>query len=332
VNVQPRTATRLLLWGFQGTIDYRASLSEAEFEGLGLTAPAEDHEVFITQVQLASYVEKLKDLGCQVVQAPGGGPLLSALAADAWSTAQDRGLIARFVGAKPRGLAASLPEHGAAVCAYAEVDPRIGGTLALEFRPASSKLMLAVPSGRWLDSELAQIGRRTLWAAIEAEHPELLGLGIGGLNKANPAFAAEIIQLVRRRLRVSVVFVTGSSFARELMQERPRSFWSDLQRVFALANVISVSEAEYQQLSRAWGDDWTSRLLEGEAAEFVVIHSPHEVRVLRSCTAAAHLLDADAIIHAAQLAASRHAAKALTGAGAHFDGTLSAMALDAWET
>jgi hypothetical protein len=255
---------------------------------------------------------------------------MSALMAQGWLTARDTDVCSYFVGARPEGLESLIGPRQRETVRFAAIDPRIGGTLALEHRPASAKLMLAVPEGRFLDEALAERARKSTWDVVGELRPSVALLGVGGLNKAKPALACSLVRLMRRRVRNCVIFAAGSSFAREATASRPPAFWSDLNQLFAAADVVSVSRSERQQLAAVWGDDWPNDLVTKGSTRLVVMHSAHDVVLCRAPLLADCLDGLDGIVDAAQQEASRHAAASLTGSGARFDGVLSAGILANW--
>ncbi len=317
----------LLLWGFQGTIDYRAELSAGQFEALGMTPPAEDQERFVTRQELAAVLDDLTRLGIETSKTPGGSPLMSALAADAWLREQDVAAQSRFIGARPQGLSSLIDPASGPVLELAELDPRIGGTLSLEYRPASAKIMLSVPDGRWLDDGLANRGITLLRYAVCELKAGPLVMGIGGLNKATPQAVMRIIREVRQMAPAALVMATGSSFRADVASERPAGFWPALHEVFANVDVISLSRAEKVQLTQAWGSDWLDSLLSSGRLKLAVTHSSKWVEHEAGESAKRLLDDPAGIVERAAQEASRYAARALTGLGARFDGVLSAALL-----
>jgi hypothetical protein len=317
----------LLFWGFQGTIDHRANLTAGQFEALGMTPPAEDQERFIAKPELSALLDELTRLDISTSKSPGGSPLMSALAADAWLRQQGAEARARFVGARPQGLSQLVPETSSGVFELAEADPRIGGTLALEYRPASAKIMLSVPDGRWLDDGLANRGIGMVRHGLGEMKPSRVAIGIGGLNKASPHAVMRIIREMRQLQPQALVLATGSSFRSDVTDARPADFWPALLEVFASVDVISLSRAEKVQLSEVWGADWIDRLLAAGRLKLAVTHSSKWVDHQAGEAASRIFENPAAIVDTAAQEASRYASRALTGLGARFDGVLSAALL-----
>lgn len=146
--------SKLLVWGFESTIDYRFRLTPTDFQRLGLEAPAQDREEFISQEEFAALLARLQAMGYAPSSAPGGSPFISALAAQEWLTAGGRkDTSAFFIGAVPQAARDLLPPHQAPVIAHARLSVGATGTLSLENPEGRAKLMLAVPEGRFLDDE-----------------------------------------------------------------------------------------------------------------------------------------------------------------------------------
>jgi hypothetical protein len=322
-------AGSLLLWGFQGTIDFRTQLTGTQFEALGMTPPTEDRELFVAKDNVERLLDSVRGLGVEVSPAPGGSPLVSALTAQGWARGSEAPLQARFLGAAPPELGDLISPEDAPVIAHASFNPAIGATLALEYRPASAKLMVSVPEGRWLDRRLAEQGLCGLRDAVKEISPSKVALGIGGLNKADPDAVLDLITAARKTAPGCLVYATGSSFAKQPKAERSPSYWSDLRAVYASCDVVSVSADEERQLMVAWGDDWPGALV-GRQTKLVVTHSPSAVRTVQSSMLANFLEGLDEVIELAKEEAQRHAVRALTGAGARFDGVLSAALLLRW--
>ncbi len=320
----------LILWGFQGTVDYRAQLGEAEFRKLGFEAPSEDAEVFVSKDDLLKLVDVVEGMGVQVSRAPGGSPLMSALSVASWcETTQSVDTVVRFVGALPAALAALVPEQRRQVLSFAEIGKEICGTLSLEYAPASAKLMLAVPDGRWLDEKLACSALVGMRKAIEEVRPDRVLLGFGGLNKSRPAVADELVDAFRASVGRSLVFVSGNSF-KKAPAGAEASFWPDLYRVFGDADAVSLSREEYSQLSQRWGEDWTRGLFEHYRTSMIAVHSPENVTLVAGGRLSEHLGRPEDLLAQARGRASEYAARALTGLGARFDGVLSALIARAW--
>ncbi len=317
----------LLLWGFQGTIDYRAELSAGQFGALGMTPPAEDQERFVSKQEVAALVDELTRRGIETSKRPGGSPLMSALAAGAWLREQGADAASRFIGARPPGLSALVDAEATEALELAEPDPRIGGTLSLEYRPASAKIMLSVPDGRWLDDGLANRGITLLRYGVCELKAGPLVIGIGGLNKATPHAVMRVIREVRQMAPAALVMATGSSFRSDVVSDRPEDFWPALHEVFANVDVISLSRAEKVQLTQAWGEDWLDTLLDGGRLKLAVTHSSKWVEHEASESARRWFDDPAGIVERAAQEASRYAVQALTGLGARFDGVLSAALL-----
>ena len=320
----------LLFWGFQGTIDHRVSLDEDQFHALGLEPPAEDQERFVSRSELNSMLERLQGLGLTPASTPGGSPLISALTAAAWFSDQHAHAAARFVGARPMGLSGYVDSDARNILSLAQANPAIGGTLALEYRASNSKLMLAVAEGRWLDEALAERSIEAIGNGVFALQPALVGVGIGGLNKATPSAVLHVIEEMRRLPVPAVIFATGSSFRQDVAADRPADFWDRLLEVFAGVDVISLSSAEQRQLDTIWGDSWIDRLLDAGTLKLAVRHSSKDAVFSQSETGRYVLEDAESILEVARAEATRNAARALTGLGARFDGVLSAATLLAW--
>jgi hypothetical protein len=94
----------VLFWGFQGTLDHRAELTEDQFHALQLEAPQEDQEHFVSKGELNAALEQVRRLGIAYTTAPGGSPLISALTAEVWFRANGSNAASRFIGARPTGL------------------------------------------------------------------------------------------------------------------------------------------------------------------------------------------------------------------------------------
>ncbi len=319
----------LILWGFQGTIDYRAQLGAGDFQKLGIEAPGEDTETFVSKSQLAELIESVEGLSIEVARTAGGSPLMSALAAASWFEATDApGSVSRFVGAVPEDLTELVPEHRRPVLEFATPSSSIAGTLSLEHAPTSAKHMFAVPDGRCLDEPLACSALAGIRRAIDELNPERVLLGFGGLNKAFPAVASELVLTFRKSVPKALVVVSGNSFKR--VPRGNYTFWPDLYQAFAEADIVSLSREEHGQLAGRWGDDWTDRLFDSHRPAMVAVHSPFEVEILASRNLAALLPDAEVLVKTAQARASEYAARALTGLGARFDGVLSALVANSW--
>lgn len=52
----------VLFWGFQGTLDHRANLTEDLFHALQLEAPREDQERFVSKRELDEALEQMQRL------------------------------------------------------------------------------------------------------------------------------------------------------------------------------------------------------------------------------------------------------------------------------
>jgi hypothetical protein len=323
------TAENLLLWGFQGTIDYRCSIDAGIFHRLFLPVPQEDEERFITRTELEETVRSLERFGVEVLRTPGGSPLVSALAAASWHESRDDPtIVPRFVGAIPQDLPALVPEHRRPVLGHATASAAIAGTLALEHEPTSAKLMLSVPDGRWLDEALACVAMNGIKQSLIELQPRRALLGFGGLNKSTPSIAGELVRQVRSLVDDCIIFVSGNSF-----RKTPASvpdYWSDLYQVLGSADVISVSREEWGQLSDRWGSHWAQDLFAGHRTRFVYMHWPEGSSVLAAPGSKAVLADPAHLCQVASARATEYAARALTGLGARFDGVLSALVRQSW--
>jgi hypothetical protein len=322
----------LLFWGFEGTIDHRISLDDAGFHELDLEPPQEDQERFVTRAELSALLERLRQTGHAPSSAPGGSPLISAVTASNWLRGQGSPAAVRFVGARPRGLSGYVKRGSRGLLSLAPVNPAIGGTLALEYRPASSKLMLSVPDGRWLDEALADRSVAAICDAVFALKPGVVGVGIGGLNKADLSAVQRLIEDVRRLPVPALIFASGSSFRRDVTGERPPDFWDRLRDVFGAVDVVSLSSTEQRQLDSHWGDGWLDHMLEETALKLAVRHSSGDANARLSSRAQAAIDDPTAVLAVARAEATRFAAQALTGLGARFDGVVSAGLLMRWHS
>jgi hypothetical protein len=320
----------LLFWGFEGTIDHRISLDEAGFRELGMGPPQEDRERFITRAELSGLLERLRQAGHGPSSVPGGSPLISAVTASNWLREQDAPAAVRFVGTRPPGLSGYVQSGSSELLSLALVNPAIGGTLALEYRPASSKLMLSVPDGRWLDEALADRSVAAICEAVLALKPGTVGLGIGGLNKADLGAVLRIIENVRRLPVPTVIFASGSSFRRDVTGTRPPGFWDRLREVFAAADIVSLSATEQRQLDAHWGEDWLDRMLEETTLKLAVRHSSGDATFRLASRAQGAVDNPQEVLVVARAEATRFAAQALTGLGARFDGVVSAALLLRW--
>jgi hypothetical protein len=322
---------RGLFWGCQGTVDYRVPLDEIGFAALGFEAPAEDLELFVTGSEFRELLEQARAVAAApVAEAPGGSPLVSALASRRWlSRREEVSANAWFVGAFPATLTPLLDDQGREAVRFAFANPAICGTLALEYQPASAKLMLAVPDGRWLGEELAQVSLQAFRDCLVETRPGRVGFGVGGLNKADPEVVVDLVAQARAAAPDCLVFATTSSFAKELVAGRPASYWQGLRAVLAAADVISMSAEEEGQLAQVWDAGWVEELL-ARGPKLAVVHSAHGISVRPSSRLAPFLTDPAAAVEAAHAEATRYAARALTGLGARFDGVLSAAVLTAW--
>lgn len=322
---------RLLMWGFQSTVDYRARLAPAEFEALGFEPPLVDAEVFVSRQEFSHLLQRVLARGHQVAVVPGGSPLLSALAAQEWLLRNGRGSRAgvRFVG----GMAAALPlliePRLREVIEHATSHGEIVGTLALEHREASAKVMLTVPDGRWLDESLGSIAVAGVRAAIESLRPERAAVGIGGLNKAHPAVLKHTVRAIRDLPCPTLVLMSGDSFRPGVPVPGGRDYWEALFEAVGQAHIFSVNDQENRDLEREWGTGWAGRL-STLGMPIVVIHSPHGVSCRAGDEARARFPDLVDAIDEARREASAHAGVALTGLGARFDGVLGAIALERW--
>lgn len=322
---------RLLVWGFQGTVDHKVRLARDDFLALGFVPPALDLELFVSAAEVSDLLQKLAVRGTTVISTPGGSPLVSALTAARLCEREALAVTSRFAGNLPKGIAAYLDQVERAAIADAVVNPLIGATLALEYAPASAKLMLAVAEGRRLDATLAVTGLKCLQAMLRKASPSLVCVGIGGLNKADPLTAARLTDDLQTLLPSRLLMVTGSSFRQDLDAGRPRAHWAALRKVFAAAEVISVSETEEAQLAAVWGEGWVDELLLGRT-KLVVSHSPGGQSTRCSPALADHLEDAQALVGRAGAEAAAAAAVSLTGIGARFDGVLSSLVLANWHS
>ena len=320
----------LLFWGFEGTIDHRISLDDAGFRELDLEPPQEDQERFVTRAELNALLERLRQTGHAPSSAPGGSPLISAVTASNWLRGQGAPATVRFVGARPQGLSGYVKGGSRGLLSLAPVNPAIGGTLALEYRPSSSKLMLSVPDGRWLDEDLASRSVAAICDAVFVLKPGIVGVGIGGLNKADLGAVLHIIENVRRLPVPVLIFASGSSFRRDVTGARPPNFWDRLRDVFAAVDVVSLSATEQRQLNAHWGESWLERMLEGTALKLAVRHSSGDAACRLSSRAHAVIDDPNDVLPLARAEATRFAVRALTGLGARFDGVVSAALLLRW--
>jgi hypothetical protein len=321
----------VLFWGFQGTLDHRAGLSEDQFHTLQIAPPVEDQERFVSKQEMIATLDQLQRLGVSISTAPGGSPLVSTLTADAWYRGRGANAVSRFVGARPGGLSGYVDSDSRDALSLAETNPVIGGTLALEYRPTNSKLMLSVPDGRWLDDGLADRSLDAIAGGLLSLRPKRIGVGIGGLNKASLPAVLRIIREVRQLPVPAVIFATGSSFRGDVGTERPAGFWDRLNEVLGSVDVVSLSSAEHRQLDSIWGDGWAERLQANGLLKLLVRHSSQDAVLSQTKTAHLCLEDADSILKTARAEATRYARQALTGLGARFDGILSAAVLLNWK-
>jgi hypothetical protein len=320
----------VLFWGFQGTLDHRASLTAGQFRLLDIEPPEEDVERFVSKAELNATLEHLERLGVPHSTAPGGSPLISALTADAWFRANAPHAASRFVGVRPDGLSGYVDAEARDTLSLAEANPVIGGTLALEYRPTNSKLMLSVPDGRWLDEALAQRSLDAIAGGVLSLRPKRIGVGIGGLNKASLPAVQRMIEEIRQLPLPVVIFATGSSFRMDIGTQRPPDFWDRLLAVLSAVDVVSLSSAEHRQLNSIWGEAWVERALRSGSLKFLISHSSKDALVLRGGGADVHLSDVVPILEAARAEATHYAEQALTGLGARFDGVLTAALLLSW--
>jgi hypothetical protein len=321
----------VLFWGFQGTLDHRASLTADQFHALQLEPPQEDQERFISKRELVEALEQIQRLSIPHATAPGGSPLISALTAGDWYRGAGAEAVARFIGARPDGLRSYVDGVSQDTLQLSESNPVIGGTLALEYRPANSKIMLSVPDGRWLDDGLAARALDAIGGGVLSLRPKRIGVGIGGLNKASLHAVQQLIQEIRRLPVPAVIFATGSSFRKDIGTERPVDYWDQLLEIFSSVDVVSVSSAEYRQLEAVYDEDWGLKALDGGTLKFLIRHSSGDALTYRSEIASAYLESIEAIVETARAEASQHAQQALTGLGARLDGVLSAAVLLNWE-
>jgi hypothetical protein len=317
----------VLFWGFQGTLDYRATLTEAQFHNLQIEAPTEDLERFVSKRDLNSTLEQLQRLGVPTSTAPGGSPLISALTAAAWFSDQKADAVARFVGSRPGGLSGYVESTSRDVLSLAESNPVIGGTISLEYRPASTKLVLAVAEGRWLDDALADRCIDAISSGVLSLRPRRIGVGVGGLNKASLSAMQRLIKAVRELPVPAVIFATGSSFHHDIGTERPAGFWDRLLEIFATVDVISLSATEQRQLDLKWAEGWLDRLLREGDLKLAVKHSSGNAELRSAASATGWLAEPQKILAVARREATRFAGQSLTGLGARFDGVLSAAVL-----
>jgi hypothetical protein len=320
----------VLFWGFQGTLDYRASLTEDQFHALQLEAPQEDQERFVSKRELEAALEQMRRLSIAYATAPGGSPLISALTATAWYRATGAAAASRFVGAWPASFSSYVDEDARGTLSLAESNPVIGGTLALEYWTTNSKLMLSVPDGRWLDDGLATRSLDSIFSSVLSLRPKRIGVGIGGLNKASLPAVQRLVGEIRQLPIPAVVFATGSSFRTDIGAERPPDFWDRLLDVLCSVDVISLSSAEDRQLEAIYGERWVEMALRAGRLKFMIRHSSQAAVVLRGEGAEGCLESAEAILETARAEATRYARQALTGLGARFDGVLSAAMLLNW--
>ena len=320
----------VLFWGFQGTLDHRANLTQDQFDELRLETPQEDQERFVSTRELNAALEQMQRLGIAYATAPGGSPLISALTADAWYRSHGAKAASRFVGARPAGLGGYVDSASTDILSLSVANPVIGGTLALEYRPHNSKLMLSVPDGRWLDDALATSSLDAIFRGVLSLRPKRIGVGIGGLNKASLPAVQRLVREIRQLPVPALIFATGSSFRKDIGTDRPADFWDSLLDVLCSVDVISVSSAEHRQLDAIYGDGWRDRALRAGRLKFLVRHSSKDALIVEGDGADAFLEPADAMLDMARAEASRHASEALTGLGARFDGVLSAAMLLNW--
>jgi hypothetical protein len=319
----------LMLWGFQGTVDYIVSLDADGFARIGLKPPAGDAELFVSHREISQLRDALEEMGFKAACSPGGSPLVSALAAASWAAGhKDSGTTSCFVGRAPLGLMDLIPDDIVPVLRYAELAEQVYPTLALEYRAASAKLMFSTSEGRWLDESLACAALAGIQRAVE-EHPGYsVALGFGGLNKSRPAVAGELIRTLRKSVPRLLLFVSGNSFARA--PDRALSFWPDLYRVLADADVVSLSREELAQLSAQWGENWARDIAALRGVRAVVVHWPGGAEVVASSLTVEGQAELEVLNLRAGKTATAYAELALTGLGARFDGVLSALIAEAW--
>ena len=128
----------------------------------------------------------------------------------------------------------------------------------------------------------------------------------------------------------TVVFASGSSFRQDVAEQRPADFWERLKEVLGSVDVLSLNSAEQRQLNAIWGENWVEQLLDETTLKLAVRHSSKDAVFKLSSRAGAVLEDPQRMLEIARAEASRHAAEALTGLGARFDGVLSAAILRQW--
>ncbi len=324
-HLKQNRVSKLLVWGFESTIDYRFRLTATDFQPLGLAAPAQDREEFISQEEFAALLARLQSMDYTPSPAPGGSPFISALAAQEWLLAGGhKDAAAFFIGALPQAARDLLPPHLTPVIAHARLTPGATGTLSLENTQARAKVMLAVPEGRFLDGAAATASCLSLDSLVGETAPDYLLLGAGGLNKADPCSLARVLAHAGAIPCRQGLFLSGNSFQRLISDSGNAERWRQLYEIMISANILSVSQEEHDQIVSVRGDGWVA---ESQAA--VVCHSPDSARLCNDRPGLGQRAHIEAAISVARAQASAYAGQALTGLGARFDGVLSAALLTA---
>lgn len=320
---------KLMLWGFQGTVDYRFQLQPEEFMRLGYDAPAADLEVFVSPGELAQVMSSLAVGMSRPGGALGGSPLISAVRAQEWISKLGMSASMRscFVGVLPVEAGRLLPPSVRGVVEFAEFSNEIRGTICLENIAHSTKLMLSVPRGRWLNQELLAVGINGIRRALLHMNGAPAALGIGGINKADPPVLIELIEFVRKITGLSFVFLSGSSFKPALDGQQGDDYWPVLFKALSLADALSLSEEEFGQLQSRWGEGWPEEMLRSGRLRLIICHAPTGVFVRSAPGCEACLPEVEDMLEAARGYVAAVSAEAVTGRGACFDGVISAHAL-----
>jgi hypothetical protein len=245
----------VIVWGWESTVDYRFSLSSSELASTGLLHYDSDGESGVSQAFFSRVVNSIQHkLGRAAMQGPGGSPLLSALAVN-----QLRGWNTQLVIPEPIfwGICPPLMRVLAQeadwshLLRYAIIEPRIVGSLCLEYHDRSVRQVLSVFEGRVLNRQVSRKLARTLSRILTDYEDRCVVLGIGGVNKSAPQELKAQISLFRSSAtRAHIVFITTNSFSPILRLKKRDMLMEDYFDLLRLADVVSMSAEELCQLAR----------------------------------------------------------------------------------
>ena len=261
---KPSLSDWIVLWGWEGTVDYRFALAPSEVSALRL-GDAGDVEERIGPRAFDRWMHRLTRLLRREPRVtPGGSPLISALSVQQLHEWNPRIPLPepRFWGIFPPVVTANAPVlTRSRLLEFGVPWPSIKGSLCLDDLALSRKHVLSVFQGRMLDRAAFLALKEQLDRAVhELDGQKRMVLALGGLNKADPRRLLRLVRQFRSsKAAGKLLFVGSNSFKPLLRTAQGAKRLAGHFRLLQTADVVSLSGEEVAQLGGWLGLDVKKR-------------------------------------------------------------------------